>query len=197
MATIVARRLKDGSMSYRATIRVMRGSTVTYRETRTFRNKNQAARWSRQREVELKRDGGAAKAIASTARRSKSRPVRKRVDPLRPEATSNAGALSEIGISAVEERVYRMLLQVEGATISEVSAQMNVSPRNLMRAMASLERNRLVINSLERVPRFIAAPPALAIEALMARREAKVRATIEELQYYEGNDWEAARRAAH
>lgn len=65
MATIIARRLKDGSRSYRATIRIMRGNTILHRETRSFPSKPVAAQWSRQRESELKRDGVGEKAAAS------------------------------------------------------------------------------------------------------------------------------------
>ncbi len=63
MGTIIARRLKDGSKSYRATIRIMRGNTVLYRETESFRAKELATRWMRQREVELKQSGGGERAI--------------------------------------------------------------------------------------------------------------------------------------
>jgi len=181
MATIVARQLKNGSMSYRATIRVMRGSVVTHRETRTFRNRKEAVRWSRQREAELKQDAPAMKAARAAGRPRKARPARQRAAPAKSAGVTKAGALRELGISAAHEEIYRMLLQVEGATIPEVSARMRASHAHVHRAMAALESNRLVINSLERVPRYFAAPPALAIEALMARREAKVRAAIDEL----------------
>ena len=64
MATIIARRHKDGTRSYRATIRIMRGNTVLHRETRSFRDKPTAQQWTRQREAELKQDGVGEKAIA-------------------------------------------------------------------------------------------------------------------------------------
>lgn len=65
MATIISRRLKDGSKSYRATIRIMRGNTVLYRETRSFGAKSLAAQWVREREGELKRHGAGEKAAAA------------------------------------------------------------------------------------------------------------------------------------
>lgn len=64
MATIIARRRKDGSRSYRATIRIMRGNTVLHRETRSFRDKSAAQQWTRLRESELKQDGVGEKAVA-------------------------------------------------------------------------------------------------------------------------------------
>ena len=65
MATIIARRLKDGSKSYRATIRIMRGNTVLYRETCSFGAKSLAVQWTREREAELKRHGTGDKAAAA------------------------------------------------------------------------------------------------------------------------------------
>lgn len=67
MATIIARRRKDGSRSYRATIRIMRGNRVLHQETRTFPDKPGAQQWSRHREAELKRDGVGEKAVAALA----------------------------------------------------------------------------------------------------------------------------------
>lgn len=64
MATIIARRRKDGTRSYRATIRIMRGNTVLHRETRTFHDKPTAQQWTRHREAELKQDGVGEKAVA-------------------------------------------------------------------------------------------------------------------------------------
>jgi len=65
MATIITRRLKDGSKSYRATVRIKRGGQIILAETRSFRALELAKRWVRQREVELKDNGGADKIIAS------------------------------------------------------------------------------------------------------------------------------------
>ena len=65
MATIVSRRLKDGSLSFRTTVRIMRGNTILHRETRSFRSKPVAQQWARTRESELKKDGVGEKAIAA------------------------------------------------------------------------------------------------------------------------------------
>jgi len=65
MATIIARRLKDGSRSYRATIRIMRGNAVLHQETRSFRAKSLAVQWAREREGTLKRHGTGEKAVAA------------------------------------------------------------------------------------------------------------------------------------
>ncbi|MCX7556301.1 hypothetical protein OS187_05620 [Xanthomonadaceae bacterium JHOS43] len=65
MATIIARRLKDGSKSHRATIRIMRGNAVLHQETRSFRAKSLAVQWAREREGTLKRHGAGEKAVAT------------------------------------------------------------------------------------------------------------------------------------
>lgn len=65
MASIIARRLKDGSKSYRATITLKRKGVVVLTESQSFRALELAKRWARQRESELKDRGGADKAIAA------------------------------------------------------------------------------------------------------------------------------------
>ena len=65
MATIIARPLKDGSRSYRATVTVKRKGSIVHKESRSFRALELAKRWARQREVDLKDGGGADKAIFS------------------------------------------------------------------------------------------------------------------------------------
>ncbi|QBB69469.1 hypothetical protein ELE36_03245 [Pseudolysobacter antarcticus] len=54
MATIIARRLKDGSLSYRATIRIMLSNKMLHNETRSFRSKESAIRWSNERESDIR-----------------------------------------------------------------------------------------------------------------------------------------------
>ncbi|QBB69470.1 site-specific integrase [Pseudolysobacter antarcticus] len=58
MASIIARRLKDGSKSYRATITIKRKGIVVHAESLSFRALELAKSWARQREVELKDRGG-------------------------------------------------------------------------------------------------------------------------------------------
>lgn len=65
MATIITRRRKDGTRSFRATIRIMRGNAVLHRETRSFRDKPTAQQWTRQREAELKQSGVGERAMAA------------------------------------------------------------------------------------------------------------------------------------
>ena len=54
MATIIARRRKDGTCSYRASTRTMRGNPVLHRAARTFHDNGMAQQWARAlRGVEL------------------------------------------------------------------------------------------------------------------------------------------------
>lgn len=56
MGTITARKRKDGSVGYRARVRVMRDG-VTYHETETFDRRPPAAAWIKKRERELAKPG--------------------------------------------------------------------------------------------------------------------------------------------
>lgn len=56
MGTITARKRKDGSVGYRARVRVMREG-MTYHETETFDRRPAAAAWMKKRERELARPG--------------------------------------------------------------------------------------------------------------------------------------------
>lgn len=52
MGTIGARKRKDGSVAYRARVRVMQDG-VTYHESGTFDRRPAAAAWRKKRECEL------------------------------------------------------------------------------------------------------------------------------------------------
>lgn len=60
MGTISARKRKDGSVAYRARVRVMQDG-VTYHETETFDRRPAAAAWISKRERELSKPGAVAK----------------------------------------------------------------------------------------------------------------------------------------
>jgi hypothetical protein len=53
MATITPRRRANGSIAYRALVRVKRGGKVVYSESRTFQKLAVARRWAGKLEVEL------------------------------------------------------------------------------------------------------------------------------------------------
>src|SRR5690554_267255 len=57
MANILERVNKDGSISYRADVRIRRGGKVVHRETQTWKSYKLALAWASKREVELSDSG--------------------------------------------------------------------------------------------------------------------------------------------
>ena len=53
MGTIVQRSLSDGTLRYRAEIRINRKDFPTYKESKTFSTKRIAEKWVKKREVEI------------------------------------------------------------------------------------------------------------------------------------------------
>ena len=62
MATIRARKLADGSVSYTAQIRIKRDGVQVYQESQTFARKQVAQAWARKRESELDEPGAIERA---------------------------------------------------------------------------------------------------------------------------------------
>lgn len=88
-------------------------------------------------------------------------------------------SLAVLGISAVEERVYRFLVARNGATQPELAVALGLGERIGLRALEQLALNGLVRHSPESPRRYFAAPPDLAIEALILKRqEAMQRARV-------------------
>ena len=81
-------------------------------------------------------------------------------------------ALEGLGIDETEERTYRTLLTQRRATAHEVARLVGLSPRRVQRLLDALERKGLVTRSPERPRRYMAAPPELAVEALIMQRRA-------------------------
>ncbi len=79
--------------------------------------------------------------------------------------------LQVLGISDAEERVYRALLVRSGAPV-EVLAEATAQSRGALSALlSSLEAKGLVSRLPGRPARYVAAPPDLAVGALIVRRE--------------------------
>ena len=62
MATIRARKLADGTVSYTAQIRIKRDGVQVYQESQTFARKQAAQAWVRKRETELDQPGAIERA---------------------------------------------------------------------------------------------------------------------------------------
>jgi len=62
MATIRARKLADGAVSYTAQIRIKRNGVQVYQESQSFARKQAAQAWVRKREAELDQPGAIERA---------------------------------------------------------------------------------------------------------------------------------------
>lgn len=106
----------------------------------------------------------------------------------KPSAPSTFGALESLGITRQEESLYRALLKRNGCTVAQLT-EITQLARHTQRCLTSLEKKGFVTHSPEQVRRYFAAPPDLAIDALVARRQHEVdnqlrraRAAIVELR---------------
>ena len=100
------------------------------------------------------------------------------------------GPLEILGIDAMEERAYRVLLANRMATAEVVATMLSLSPRKAQQLLNSIESKGLASHSPERPRRYIAAPPELAVEALASQRHADIeraRSTIPQLKEHAAN----------
>jgi predicted transcriptional regulator len=98
--------------------------------------------------------------------------------------------LEALGIDAMEERAYRVLLAHRMASAADIAKILSLTPRNAQRLLDSIEAKGLATRSPERPRRYIAAPPELAVEALASQRQAAIeraRSTISELKEQAAN----------
>jgi sugar-specific transcriptional regulator TrmB/DNA-binding CsgD family transcriptional regulator len=79
--------------------------------------------------------------------------------------------LDSLGISEEEEELYRRLLTVRSMPLSELARSAGFSSKNTARMVAILEERGLVSRIPGRNGEIVAAPPRVAIEALVRRRQ--------------------------
>jgi sugar-specific transcriptional regulator TrmB len=93
--------------------------------------------------------------------------------------------LQLLGISEIEERAYRILLERHTATVNEVAECLKTSPRVARKLLGDLEALGLATHT-PKVPRvYVAAPPEFAVAALVKQRQAmleRVRIAIPDLE---------------
>ena len=94
--------------------------------------------------------------------------------------------LGSVGVGPQQERVYRYLVR-EGRSrsVEQVAADLDLSPRAATGILRSLRRQALVDRSGSRPAGYIASPPELALEPLLARQRddlARTRVYARELQ---------------
>jgi len=93
-----------------------------------------------------------------------------------------------MGVSPVEERIYRLLLRCEGLGVSNLVSRLGLSGRSVVKPLQALESKGMVTHSPDRTRRYFAVPPDIAMEALIESsqrseedRQRKARAAIAEL----------------
>ncbi len=104
---------------------------------------------------------------------ARTRPVEKATDP----KADQLRLLEAVGVDGTEQRVYCALLRTPGATLPELARALNLQTRRLQRLLSQLESKGLVTHSPERVRRYLPAPPDLAVEALILRRQEELQRT--------------------
>jgi len=105
-------------------------------------------------------------------------------------AASSGGTrtLDGMGVTLVEEQVYRLLLRHEGLCAADLGARLGMSARKLAAPLRALESKGMVTHSPDRIPRYFAVPPDIAVEALIASsqrseeyRQSRARAAVGKL----------------
>lgn len=87
------------------------------------------------------------------------------------ERNLSPAALGVLGISPMEEAVYRCLLRAPGSTAEMLAEQLSAPLSSVEAAVVALERGGFATYAPERVPRLFPSPPDIAIEALLQQRQ--------------------------
>lgn len=78
------------------------------------------------------------------------------------------GLLAAVGLSPLEERIYRDVVQSGGGTMIQIAERLHVSERRAREAVSALEGKGLLGRSYS--GQYLAAPPESALEILILRR---------------------------
>lgn len=81
-------------------------------------------------------------------------------------------SLEAVGLTGIEERLYRALLDGRGGRVAELARALDLPQARVREGLAELERKGLVSRTPGRSARFTPAPPDLALESLVLRRVA-------------------------
>lgn len=82
--------------------------------------------------------------------------------------------LQAVGLTELEECVYRALLARPRASLAEMRSATSLATGQARDALAALERKGLASRTPGKPPRFIPAPPDVAIEGLIHRRRVEL-----------------------
>jgi len=84
-------------------------------------------------------------------------------------------ALDALGLDERARAVYAVLFEGEPLTLAEIAQALQQSRAAVQKTLATLELMGLVTRLPERVPRYLPAPPDIAIEALILRRQGELQ----------------------
>jgi len=84
-------------------------------------------------------------------------------------------SLGMLGISALEEIVYRGLLRTPGSTAEMLAASLKIPMADIASTVSELERKGFATFAPERVPRLFPSPPDIAIESLLLHRQKEMQ----------------------
>jgi transposase-like protein/DNA-binding CsgD family transcriptional regulator len=91
------------------------------------------------------------------------------------------GVLEHLGGSLLEDRVYRHLVTVPGATPARLAAAIGAEPASVAEALRTLHHRGLVGTDSGVPVRYVAAAPEIAVEAALREREASLQRARGEL----------------
>ncbi|MFS4097924.1 helix-turn-helix domain-containing protein [Streptomyces sp. AF1A] len=78
--------------------------------------------------------------------------------------------LTAIGLDETHEAAYRALVSVGAADVADLARRLTLAEQDTERALRRLERQGLAARSSARPGRWVAAPPAVALGALLTRQ---------------------------
>lgn len=85
--------------------------------------------------------------------------------------------LDAAGLSPVEEHVYGVLIELPSASEEDVAARLSLEVAQARQALGTLEAKGLASRTTGRAPRFLAAPPDVAIEPLLLQQRLRIEQT--------------------
>ena len=114
-----------------------------------------------------------------------------------PRSDAGGRPLETLGISAEEERSYRLLLSKPLASADDIAPTLGFPVRKTQRLLDALATKGLATHSPERPRRYMPVLPEFAVEAMVSQRQAdleRVRAAIPDLRKHAANARDAAER---
>ncbi|WP_329004209.1 helix-turn-helix domain-containing protein [Kribbella sp. NBC_00709] len=107
----------------------------------------------------------------------------------------DAGRLAVLGVSPLDEQLYRLLLKAPGSTLTELTTGTGIGTAQARLSVRRLLRCGLVSRRPGRPPRYVPAPPDVAVGALIAQQHdelQRARLTAESLlaDFHRGTRYE-------